>query len=40
MAVYEYKGLTQEGKELAGIVDAESPKTARLKLRKSGIFTV
>lgn len=38
MAVYEYKGLTQEGKELAGIVDAESPKTARLKLRKSGIF--
>jgi general secretion pathway protein F len=40
MAVYEYKGLTQEGKELAGIVDAESPKTARLKLRKSGIFTI
>lgn len=40
MAVYEYKGLTQEGKELAGIVDAESPKTARLKLRKSGIFPI
>jgi general secretion pathway protein F len=40
MAVYEYKGLTQEGKELNGIVDAESPKTARLKLRKSGIFPI
>ena len=40
MAVYEYKGLTQEGKELVGIVDAESPKTARLKLRKSGIFPI
>jgi len=40
VAVYEYKGLTQEGKELAGIVDAESPKTARLKLRKSGIFPI
>ena len=38
MAVYEYKGLTQDGRESAGIVDAESPKTARLKLRKSGIF--
>ncbi len=40
MAVFEYKGLTSEGKNVAGIVDAENPKTARFKLRKSGIFPV
>ena len=40
MAVYEYKGLTTAGKNVSGIVDAENPKTARFKLRKSGIFPV
>lgn len=38
MAVYEYKGLTSDGKNIAGLVDADNPKAARLKLRKSGIF--
>lgn len=40
MAIYEYKGLDVEGKSKAGIVDADSPKVARAKLRKSGIFPV
>jgi len=39
MAVYEYKGLDGKGKKVDGIVDAESPKAARQKLRKQGIFT-
>ncbi|MBI1814186.1 MAG: type II secretion system inner membrane protein GspF [Deltaproteobacteria bacterium] len=38
MPVYAYKGLTTEGKAVNGIVDADSPKGARLKLRKSGVF--
>ncbi|MDC4222913.1 MAG: type II secretion system F family protein [Candidatus Manganitrophus sp.] len=40
MAIYEYKGLDLEGKSKAGIVDADNPKVARAKLRKSGIFPV
>jgi general secretion pathway protein F len=40
MAVYEYKGLTTEGRSVSGIVDADNPKTARFKLRKSGIVPV
>ncbi len=39
MAVYEYRGLDGGGKNVAGIVDAENSKVARLKLRKQGIFT-
>jgi general secretion pathway protein F len=38
MPVYKYKGLSQAGKNTTGIVDAESSKVARLKLRKIGIF--
>ncbi|HSG04838.1 MAG TPA: type II secretion system inner membrane protein GspF [Nitrospiria bacterium] len=38
MPVYEYKGLTTEGRDVKGIIDADSPKTARSKLRQSGIF--
>jgi general secretion pathway protein F len=39
MAVYEYKGLDAAGKKVDGIIDAESPKAARQKLRKQGTFT-
>jgi len=39
MAVYEYRGLTAAGSKSAGMVDADNPKSARLKLRKDGIFT-
>lgn len=38
MPVYAYKGLNEKGRNVGGIVDADSPKSARLKLRKSGVF--
>ena len=38
MPVYEYKALTPRGKKVAGIVDAESPRQARVKLRAEGIY--
>lgn len=38
MPVFEYHGFRQDGKKESGIVDAENPKAARLKLRKGGIF--
>jgi general secretion pathway protein F len=38
MPVYKYKGLSQAGKPAAGIIDADSSRSARLKLRKTGIF--
>jgi general secretion pathway protein F len=38
MGVFEYRGVTATGQTVTGIIDAESPKTARTKLRKSGIY--
>ena len=38
MPVYKYKGYRTDGRSAAGILDAESPRVARLKLRKGGIF--
>jgi len=38
MPVYSYAGLSPDGKNVAGIIDAESPRAARLKLRRSGVF--
>jgi general secretion pathway protein F len=38
MPVYAYKGLNEKGRNVGGVVDADSPKTARQKLRKAGIF--
>jgi general secretion pathway protein F len=38
MAVYEYIGLDGAGKSTKGIVDADSPKSARGRLRKQGVF--
>ncbi len=38
MPVYEYVGLDAGGKATKGIVDAESPKSARGRLRKQGVF--
>lgn len=38
MPVYAYKGLSQDGRAVSGIIDADTPKGARLKLRGSGIF--
>jgi general secretion pathway protein F len=36
--VYQYRGYKADGASATGIVDAESPKVARLKLRKDGVF--
>jgi len=38
MPVYAYKGLNDRGRNVGGIIDADSPKTARIKLRRSGIY--
>ena len=38
MPVYQYRGYRTDGASAAGIIDAESPKVARLKLRKDGVF--
>ena len=40
MPVYEYVALDHSGKKRKGIVDAESPATARQKLRGSGVYPV
>jgi len=38
MPVYHYKGYKNDGGAATGIIDAESPKIARVKLRKVGVF--
>ena len=38
MPVYSYAGLNPDGKNVTGIIDAESARAARLKLRRSGVF--
>jgi len=40
MPVYEYKALSRAGKNVNGIIDADSAVAARQKLRVSGIFPV
>ncbi|HKM53332.1 MAG TPA: type II secretion system inner membrane protein GspF [Isosphaeraceae bacterium] len=38
MPVFAYRGLSSEGRPIAGVVDADSVRTARGKLRTMGIF--
>ena len=38
MAVYEYKGFDAAGKAVTGVIDADSPKGARSKLRRQQLF--
>lgn len=38
MPIYEYRGFDAAGKSARGIIDAESPKVARAKLRKNGVL--
>jgi len=40
MPVYEYRGLSAEGKKTKGIIDAPTPRIARTKLRAMQIFPV
>lgn len=38
MAVFAYRGLTADGRSVRGVVDAESARAARARLRRDGIF--
>jgi general secretion pathway protein F len=38
MPVYSYVGLSPDGKNITGVIDADSPRAARLKLRRTGVF--
>ena len=38
MPLFEYKAITPDGRTLKCVVDAESVKAARVKLRKQGVF--
>ncbi|MBW2712654.1 MAG: type II secretion system inner membrane protein GspF [Deltaproteobacteria bacterium] len=38
MPTYEYKGLNARGKAIRGVIDADSPRMARSKLRGDSIF--
>lgn len=40
MPIFEYKGITRDGKNTKGIVDSENLRAARLKLKKDGIFVI
>ncbi len=38
MPIYEYKGLNAKGKATTGMVDADSPRALKERLRRDGIF--
>jgi general secretion pathway protein F len=38
MPVYAYKGLNASGRSVGGIIDADTAKTARIKLRRTGVY--
>jgi general secretion pathway protein F len=38
MSIFEYEALNQAGKTIRGIVDAESARTARVRLKGQGLY--
>ena len=40
MPLYVYRGLDKSGKNKKGTIDSENLRTARLKLKKQGIYVV
>lgn len=40
MPLYEYRGLSKDGKNVKGTLDSDNMRTARLKLKKDGIYVV
>ncbi|PIS09729.1 MAG: type II secretion system protein GspF [Bdellovibrio sp. CG10_big_fil_rev_8_21_14_0_10_47_8] len=40
MPIFEYRGLTKDGKNTKGLVDAENLRAARMKLKKDRIYVV
>jgi len=40
MPVFDYKGWDAKGKRTQGVVDADGPQAARVKLKRAGIYTI
>ncbi|NUN05008.1 MAG: type II secretion system inner membrane protein GspF [Bdellovibrio sp.] len=40
MPIFEYKGLTRDGKNVKGVIDSENLRAARAKLKKDNIYVV
>lgn len=40
MPIFEYKGLSRDGRNLKGVIDAENVRAARAKLKKDNIYVV
>lgn len=40
MPLFEYKGITKQGKNIRNFIDAENMKAARAKLKKDGVYVV
>ena len=40
MPLFEYRGLSKDGKNVKGTLDSDNLRTARLKLKKDGIYVV
>jgi general secretion pathway protein F len=40
MPLYEYRGLSKNGKNVKGTLDSDNLRTARLKLKKDGVYVV
>src|SRR5215831_12896710 len=38
MPVYAYRGLTPDGRAVRGVLDADSARNARARLRRDGVF--
>jgi type II secretory pathway component PulF len=40
MPVFEYRGLTKDGRNTRGTLDSDNLRTARARLKKDGIFVI
>lgn len=40
MPIFEYKGLSRDGKNVKGVIDSDNLRTARLKLKKDNIYVI
>ena len=40
MPIFEYRGLTKDGRNTKGVVDSDNLRAARARLKKDGIFVV
>ena len=40
MSVYEFKGINEKGKNIQGSIEADSENSARLQIKKSGVYII